>query len=93
MTPTAEKRPAEERIIEVNVGPRMRDSDSIGRVESVTADGITISDVTHTTGIVRFLASGGDAGRSYPVLIRWDVPSQPGQMLETVINLAVTAEG
>jgi len=91
--PTVTKRAGEERIMEVNVGPRMRDSDSIGSVTAVESiEGVTISDVSHTTGIIRFLVSGGSPGQVYPIRMRWSVPSEPPQSLEALVYLVVRAE-
>ena len=68
----------------------MRRDDTISLISSVTStSGITISEISHTSGIVFFLVSGGNSGIRYPVTIRFSTASSPTQNLETVVEIAV----
>ena len=68
----------------------MRPTETIGSVASVTADGIAITEATHSSGaVVTFLASGGDPNIEYPIIIRFTVDGDSEQMLETCIYMLV----
>ena len=89
--PKLTKRPFDDRIMSVNLGPVMRDNDTISLISSITSTtGITISNITHTSGIVFFLVSGGNDGISYPVTIQFSTNSNPTQNLETVVQIVVS---
>ena len=89
--PTIRKRASEARIFEVNLGPRMRDNETILDLPTITANAaITIDNITHTAAVVRFRASGGEAGRSYKLTFQFDVASVPPQSLEAIVNLYIT---
>ena len=87
------KRAYDERILQVNLGPVMRSNDSIRDIISVTADSpITITNITNTTGVVSFLAAGGEVGESYQITIRFTTASTPLQQIEAVVNLNIIDE-
>ena len=89
--PTIRKRASEARIFEVNLGPRMRDNETILDLPTITAnDALTIGNITHTAAVVRFLVSGGEAGRSYRLTIQFDVASVPPQSLEAIVHLYIS---
>ena len=88
--PTLTKRSYDDRIFSVNLGAVMRPTDTISLIDSVTSTaGITISDITHTSGIVFFLASGGNSGKEYKVTIRFSTVSTPTQNLEAIVTIVV----
>ena len=87
---TATKREYERRIIEVNLGPRMRPSDTIADVtEIITPDDIDIESIIWTGGVCSFIVSGGAAGEKYPIIIRFTTEGTPAQRLEAEIELQV----
>ena len=89
--PVIRKRPGEARIFEINLGPRMRDDDTIAAIQGIdVSDEITIDFQTETAAIVRFRASGGMEGQEYPIRVRWTVNSNPVQTLEALVTLHVT---
>ena len=95
-TPSVTKRSIERRIFEVNVGPAMRDEDSILDVVSIDAGAdITIDDIEHTAGVIAFRASGGSEGSTYPTTIIFntrsdDTSSTAEQVLEVCFNIIVS---
>ena len=92
MTAILTKRAYDVRLFEVNLGPAMRDTDSIGEIDSITADGVTIDSIQHGAALVYFRVSGGEATRSYPVTIRFSTAGAPEQMLEALVYLQVLRE-
>ena len=88
--PIVTKRAYEERIFEVNLGPRMRPEDVILDVTGVMAeDGITIDSISWTAGTCQFRASGGHEGGVYPILIQFTTVSNPTQRLEAEVHLVI----
>ena len=93
--PSVTKRAYEQRVFEVNLGPRMRSTDSIGQIDSIEAeDGIAIDDstITHTSAVVSFRTSGGTPGQTYEVRIRFRTSGSPTQMLEALIHVVIVFE-
>ena len=87
------KRSYDERLFEVNLGPAIRDTDTIRDVVAVVTDGdVTISDISHTTGVVTFLASGGDPGSRHKITIHFTTASNPVQALEAVVDLEIVPD-
>ena len=93
MTPTVTKRAAETRAFEVNLGPRMRPTDSIDAVTEITAgsDSITIDQISISSAIVVFRVAGGAPGARYPLTIRFTTTGSPPQSLEAVVHLDIIA--
>ena len=92
--PTITKRAAEERVIEVNLGPRMRPTDVISDIVSVTAaDGITVDNVANSSAICQFRILGGTAGQRYPVVIQFTTDGDPAQLLEAEISVVIVHGG
>ena len=94
MMPTVTKRAAEARVFEVNLGPRMRPSDSIDVVTSVTAesDDITIDQISFGSGVTTFRVAGGRPGAAYPITIHFTTTGSPTQTLEAVVTLVIVWE-
>lgn len=92
------KRAYDRRIMHVDLAPALRTGDMPNSVESVTAVSLTLtgkkaiptfSDVSLDGTVVSFLIAGGKAHNYYNIVIRFDVASSPGQMLEAIARLIV----
>ena len=93
---TLSKRAWDRRILHVDLSPALRVGDFPNRVVSVTAtptvqgsEALTITDISIDGAAVNFLASGGNRGARYNVVIRCEVPSSPVQMIEAFVGLEV----
>ena len=87
------KRAYDVRNFSVDVGPAMREQDSIMNVVSVeenkTTD-LTIDEITHDAAVIFFRVAGGlIARKSYQIILRFDTESNPGQMIEVVVGLEI----
>ena len=92
--PVAQKRPYDERIISVNLGPVMRAEDRVGSIISIVPDGsdLTVSDIRHSSGVVSFLTEGGTSQQVYTIMIRFmtsGANDMRNQLLETFIRIQV----
>ena len=91
------KRVWDRRILHVNLRPALRAGDVPSRIVDVIAvpDGapdeadVTISDISLDGTTASFLVAGGIADRFYRLLIRFEVDSSPGQMIEAITGLKV----
>lgn len=86
------KRAFDERILQVDMSPVLRDDDTIRDIISVEASGdgdpITITSITQHEKAVSFLAAGGSVG-NYKVRVRVNVEGTPAQRIEGVVDLTV----
>jgi len=93
MRPKITKRSYDSRLFTVNVGPAMRSEDTIASVESVVADrygeDLVIDNISFTGAVIQFRASGGSAGDSHTITMRFTTNSSPVQMLESVVDLVI----
>ena len=89
------KRAWDRRILHVDLAPAMRAGDVPDSIESVVAEPISgeaigaITDISIDGTAVSFLIAGGTPGGFYRIVIRFQVASQPGQMIEGVTGLKI----
>ena len=92
--PTINKRAAEERLFDINLAARMRPSDVIREIVSVTpGTGITVDSVSTSGGVVQFRVLGGTAGQRYPIVIQFTTQGDPMQLLEAEVSLVIVHGG
>ena len=96
MTGPLTKRAWDQRLYSVNVGPALRDNDSIREIlslEEVESTDLDIKDIRFSAAVIEFTVHGGTPGQQYRILIRFAVegsyPSQPRQEVEVAIPLQV----
>lgn len=91
--PTLAKRAYDVRVMSVDVGGAMRDTDAIRSVQSVETPGYSgfeIDEVNHDAAVVFFRIGGGEVRREpYHITIRFDTEGSPEQMIEVSVNLEV----
>ena len=91
------KKPYDERLFSVDVGPALREDDTIDSVTSVdvldgygsVASGVTVSSTSHSGNTVAFLCRGGADGEDYVLRLRVAIATTPAQRVETNILLCV----
>ena len=94
---TLSKRAFDRRILHVDLRPVLsRPGDTPSRIISLTAESLpagvelpAITDISLEGTTVSFLADGGVAGQYYRLVVRFEVASQPGQMIEGISALQV----
>ena len=93
--PVISKRAYEERVFLIDLRPRMRAEDMISSQPTVesTSDAIAIDQIKFSAaGTCEFRVSGGNAGETYPIVIRFTTPAtgdEPAQRLEAEVHLNI----
>ena len=86
------KRVYDVRNMSVDVGPAMREMDTIRSVESITGPGFTIDEIRHDAAVVFFRIAGGVARHApYYLTLRFDTETEPEQMIEVSVPIRVPA--
>ena len=89
------KRAWDRRILHVDLSPVLRSGDTPSRIVSVEATPLSgeamlsITDISLAGKSVSFLVSGGTADQFHRLIIRFEVDTMPGQMIEGVTGIRI----